>query len=178
MNLKSLAVVVSCMCCLSVPVQANAAEKETVAVNAVSTGEVEPLAAGLISTHLLSCTSGTKKVYITATTSANEQMSEIGFTDIKILRSSDRTNWTTEKTVSDFSDIEGESHNVPNLRLHTNAITPGGKSGGVMYYTSTYNTTTYKSAVAVAPGGSAAYNSWGVNFNPTLLRFYKQNPYI
>ncbi|MBQ6944003.1 MAG: hypothetical protein IJN43_06685 [Ruminococcus sp.] len=101
MNLKSLAVVVSCMCCLSVPVQANAAEKETVAVNAVSTGEVEPLAAGLISTFLLSCTSGTKTVYITAATYANERMSEIGFTDIKIQRSSDRTNWTTEKTVSD-----------------------------------------------------------------------------
>ena len=101
MNLKSLAVVVSCMCCLSVPVQANAAEKETVAVNAVSTGEVEPLAAGLISTHLLSCTSGTKTVYITGATYANEQMSEIGFIDIKIQRSSDRTNWTTEKTVSD-----------------------------------------------------------------------------
>ena len=92
MNLKSLAVVVSCMCCLSVPVQANAAEKETVAVNAVSTGEVEPLAAGLISTFLLSCTSGTKTVYITAKTTANERMSEIGFTDIKIQRSSDRTN--------------------------------------------------------------------------------------
>ena len=101
MNLKSLAVVVSCMCCLSVPVQANAAEKETVAVNAVSTGEVEPLAAGLISTFLLSCTSGTNTVYITAATYANERMSEIGFTDIKIQRSSDRTNWTTEKTVSD-----------------------------------------------------------------------------
>ena len=101
MNLKSLAVVVSCMCCLSVPVQANAAEKETTAVNAVSTGEVEPLAAGLISTHLLSCTSGTKTVYITAKTTANEQMSEIGFIDIKIQRSSDRTNWTTEKTLSD-----------------------------------------------------------------------------
>ena len=81
-------------------------------------------------------------------------------------------------TVIDFSDIEGESHNIPNLRLHTNAITPGGKSGGVMYYTSTFNTTTNKSAAAVAPGGSAAYNSWGVNFNPTLLRFYKHNPYI
>lgn len=109
MNLKSLAVVVSCMCCLSVPVQANAAEKETVAVNAVSTGEVEPLAAGLISTFLLSCTSGTKTVYITAATYANERMSEIGFTDIKIQRSSDRTNWTTEKTVSDM--IKEDSSN-------------------------------------------------------------------
>lgn len=101
MNLKSLAVVVSCMCCLSVPVQANAAEKEMTAVNAVSTGEVEPLAAGLISGCSLRCTQGTKTVYITAATYANEQMSEIGFTDIKIQRSSDRTNWTTEKTVSD-----------------------------------------------------------------------------
>ena len=101
MNLKSLAVVVSCMCCLSVPVQANAAEKETTVVNAASTGEIEPLAAGLISVYSLRCTQGTKTVYITAATAANEQMSEIGFTDIKVQRSSDRTNWITEKTVSD-----------------------------------------------------------------------------
>ena len=101
MNFKGLAIVVSCMCCLSVPVQANAAEDGAIAINSVSTGEVEPLAAGLISTYLLSCTSGTKTVYITAKTTANEQMSEIGFTDIKIQRSSDRTNWTTEKIVSD-----------------------------------------------------------------------------
>lgn len=81
-------------------------------------------------------------------------------------------------TVIDFSNDQDEAHNIPNLRLHTNAITPGGKSGGVMYYTSTFNTTTYKSAAAVAPGGDENYNSWGVSFNPTLLRFYKQNPYI
>lgn len=101
MKIKGLAFVLACMCCLSVPVQAKAAEKETTAVNAVSTGEVEPFAAGLISGYSLGCTKGTKVVYITATTFANEQMSEIGFTDIKIQRSSDRTNWTTEKTVSD-----------------------------------------------------------------------------
>lgn len=117
MNLKNLAVVVSCMCCLSVPVQANAAEKETVAVNAVSTGEVEPLAAGLISTYLLSCTSGTKTVYITAKTTANERMSEIGFTDIKIQRSSDRTNWTTEKTVSDKIAEDTISHSLANYAV-------------------------------------------------------------
>lgn len=101
MKIKGLAFVLACMCCLSVPVQANAAEKEITAVNAVSTGDVEPLAAGLISTYTLGCSAGTKTVYITAKTTANERMSEIGFIDIKIQRSSDRTNWTTEKTVSD-----------------------------------------------------------------------------
>lgn len=81
-------------------------------------------------------------------------------------------------TVKDFSNDLGEIHNIPNLRIASNAEAYGGKSGGVMYYTSTFNTTTYKSAAAVAPGGDENYNSWGVSFNPTLLRFYKQNPYI
>ncbi len=101
MKIKGLSVVLACVCCLAMPMQVNAAEVEFTALAAAVTEEVEPLAAGLISSYTLGCSAGTKTVYITATTNGNEEMSEIGFTDIKIQRSSDRTNWTTEKTVSD-----------------------------------------------------------------------------
>lgn len=101
MKFKGLAIVLSCVCCLSMPMQVNAAEIETAVVPTTASEEVQPLAAGLISVASLSCTKGTKTVYITATTTGNEEMSKIGFIDIKIQRSSDLTNWTTEKTVSD-----------------------------------------------------------------------------
>ena len=81
-------------------------------------------------------------------------------------------------TVIDFSEIEDEEHNVPNLRVYTDAATPGGKSGGAMYYTSSYSTAINKSVAAVVSGGDDDSGSWGVKINPTLLRFYKQNPYI
>ena len=117
MNFKGLAIVVSCMCCLSVPVQANAAEKEITAVNAVSTGDVEPLAAGLITGYSLGCTKGTKTVYITAITTGSEEISEIGFTDIKIQRSSDLTTWTTEKTVSDKIKEDASIYSLANYSV-------------------------------------------------------------
>lgn len=81
-------------------------------------------------------------------------------------------------TVTDFSNDPDEAHNIPNLRLHTTAETPGGKSGGAMYYTSTYNNTTYKSIVGVTTGGWGTSSSWGISINTTLLHFYKHNPYI
>lgn len=103
MKFKGLSVILACMCCLSMPMQVNAAEVDsTTAVATAVTEEVQPLAAGLISGYTLSCSSGTKTVYITAKTTGSEEMSEIGFIDIKIQRSSDHTNWTTEKTVSNF----------------------------------------------------------------------------
>lgn len=34
------------------------------------------------------------------------------------------------------------------------------------------------SFAAVVSGGDDDSGSWGVKINPTLLRFYKQNPYI
>lgn len=85
--------------------------------------------------------------------------------------------YSTGKVV-DFSSDKNESHNFPNLRMKVNATTIGGKSGGVMYYTSTYNAVTHKSAVAVLTGGGAEIGTWGVRMNPTLIHFYLQNPNI
>lgn len=101
MKFKGLAVVLSCIYCFSLPMQTNAAETDQAVVTAASSEEVMPLAAGLISSHSLICAAGTKTVYITATTTGSEEMSKIGFIDITIQRSSDLTNWTTEKTLSD-----------------------------------------------------------------------------
>ena len=101
MKMKGLAIAVSCLCCQLSPVQVNAAETEQIEVIGTASDEAVPFAAGLISGHSLSCSLGVKTVYITASTKANEKMSEIGFIDIKVQRSSDHTNWTTEKTVSD-----------------------------------------------------------------------------
>ena len=81
-------------------------------------------------------------------------------------------------TVKDFSSDPEETHNIPNLRIASNAESYSGKSGGVMYYTSTYNTTTHKSVVGITASSSADYKSWGTRITPTLLRFYKLNPYI
>lgn len=101
MKFKGLAVVLSCICCFSLPMQTNAAETDQAAVTAASSEEVMPLAAGLISSYSMICAAGTKTIYITATTTGNDVMSKIGFIDITIQRSSDLTNWTTEKTLSD-----------------------------------------------------------------------------
>lgn len=117
MKFKGLAVVLSCMCCLSMPMQVNASETETAVVPTAVSEEVEPLAAGLISGYSLSCTKGTKTVYITAKTTGSEEMSEIGFIDIKIQRSSDLTNWTTEKTVSDKIKEDASTYSLANYAV-------------------------------------------------------------
>lgn len=116
MKIKGLSVVLACVCCLAMPMQVNAAEVESTALAAV-TEEVEPLAAGLISNYTLGCSAGTKTVYITAKTTGNEEMSEIGFIDIKIQRSSDRTNWTTEKTVSDKIKEDATTYSLANYAV-------------------------------------------------------------
>ncbi|MDE6783995.1 MAG: hypothetical protein K2J26_01260, partial [Ruminococcus sp.] len=51
--------------------------------------------------YALSCTGGSKTVYINAEVYCNDIMAKIGFKNIEIQRSSDNNNWTTEKTISD-----------------------------------------------------------------------------
>lgn len=58
-------------------------------------------AAGLIVDCSLACSGGTKTVYINAEVCGSDVMSKIGFKNIKIQRSSDLNNWTTEKNISD-----------------------------------------------------------------------------
>lgn len=69
----------------------------------------------------------------------------------------------------------------PQLRIASNALNKGGKSGGPMYYTSTYNNSVNKSVVGITTHFHEYPNNYyskGTKINLTLLRFYKQNPYI
>ncbi len=102
MKNKILSVMVSGLILAAMPIQmcANAAEDN--AADALPTGNgVSVYADGLIFKYYLSCSGGSKTVYITALVSGNETMSKIGFKNIKIQRSSDKNKWTTEKTISD-----------------------------------------------------------------------------
>ena len=80
--------------------------------------------------------------------------------------------------VSDFIKETGATQYSPNLRIASLASNKGGKSGGPMYYTSTYNNTVNKSVAGISISIYTNSCTWGTKINPTLLRFYKQNPYI
>lgn len=58
-------------------------------------------AAGLIVDCALSCSGGSKTVYINAEVYGSDIMGKIGFKNIKVQRSTNQSTWTTEKTVSD-----------------------------------------------------------------------------
>lgn len=100
MKNKILSVTLSGLMLASMPIQmyANAAENNT--ANVSSTGNIVSVyAAGLIADYGLTCTGGSKTVYITAEVYGNDKMAKIGFKNIKVQKSSDKKNWTTEKTV-------------------------------------------------------------------------------
>ena len=102
MKKKILSVALSALLLAVTPVQfyTNAAEYDDANVSTTNSG-VSVYAAGLISNYALSCESGSKTVYINAEVYGTAKMAKIGFKNIKIQRSSDKNNWTTEKTVSD-----------------------------------------------------------------------------
>lgn len=102
MKKKILSVALSGLLLAVTPVQlyANAAEYDNANVSTTNSG-VSVYAAGLIATYTLSCTGGSKTLYISASVYGTDTMAKIGFKNIKIQRSSDKNNWTTEKTISD-----------------------------------------------------------------------------
>lgn len=65
---------------------------------------------GLIASFSLSCTAGSKKIYINTTTYGNEKLAKIGLKNIKVQRSSDKINWTTEKKLSDLINEDAFTH--------------------------------------------------------------------
>lgn len=80
--------------------------------------------------------------------------------------------------VSDFIKVTGTTRYSPNLRIASKALNKGGKSGGPMFYTSTYNNSVNKSVAGITVSLYEYSYTWGTKINLTLLRFYKQNPYI
>lgn len=103
MKFKKLSAMLACAFVFMLPVQSTVNATDEMAVSAATVEETDgsTRATGLISTYTLKCTAGTKTVYITGATRGTEVLAKIGFTDIKVQRSSDKVNWTTEKTVSD-----------------------------------------------------------------------------
>lgn len=79
---------------------AGAVEESSASVLSVESSDSVD-AAGLISYCALSCSGGSKTVYIVAEVYGTEQLAKIGFKNIKIQKSSDQNNWVTEKTIPD-----------------------------------------------------------------------------
>lgn len=102
MKNKILSVALSALLLAVTPVQfyANAAEYDNANASTTNSG-VSVYATGLISSYALSCSSGSKTVYITAENYGTDKMAKIGFKNIKIQRSSDNQNWSKYDTVPD-----------------------------------------------------------------------------
>ncbi len=134
MKFKKLSALLACAMLLMVPVQGNVtAVDETTAPNAASSEEAQSVAraAGLISTYTLSCSAGTKKVYITASTRGTGQMAKIGFKFVKIDRSTDRVNWTYETTIGDKIATDTDYHSLSKYGVNV--------TGGYYYRVTMYH---------------------------------------
>lgn len=104
--------------CLISPVHAYAADEAVDVTEPIGTeDEVTPRTEGLIAAHSATCTAGTKRVYITAQTTGAEEMSEIGFLDVRVERSSDRTNWTTEVNLGDMIAEDTDFYSLTNYSV-------------------------------------------------------------
>ncbi len=102
MKNKFLSVMLSGLMLASMPIQMYADAIEDNTANILSTENTASVyAAGLIARYTLACEGGSKTVYINAGVYGTATMAKIGFKNIKIQRSSDKINWTTEKTISD-----------------------------------------------------------------------------
>ena len=74
--------------------------------------------------------------------------------------------------------ITSDNHNLPALRITTNGTSFPGKSGGVLYYQSSYSSYYYRSAIAIVTGAADPQNggnTWATKITPTLLKFYFHN---
>lgn len=119
MKYKHLAAAVVGIICLNNPISASAAEThQEMTGNMNSTSdEAVPYAEGLISTCYLHCYGGNKVIYIDSNTSSPKVMKEIGLINIKIQKSTDKVNWTKEKSVDDLIIENSSSHAVTNYSV-------------------------------------------------------------
>lgn len=75
-------------------------------------------ATGLISGGTLSMSTGTKKVYISATTLGTKQLGKVGFTDILVQRSTNGVNsWVTEVNVPDQIITDSWGHKLSSFAV-------------------------------------------------------------
>lgn len=79
-----------------------ATSTNAISITNVGNSTVQPYAAGLISKYSISVSASNGKLCLNGYTVSSSQMKSIGFTDIKVQRSSDGVNWTKEKSLSDM----------------------------------------------------------------------------
>lgn len=77
--------------------------------------------------------------------------------------------------VRSFESCDEGDKNL-NYRISAASATYGGKSGGVLYYESSYDNRNTSSAIGIITGGREDnHYTWAVRITPTILQFYKQN---
>lgn len=106
--------VTSVVICSALPNTASATENTSASVSASASENIQPYTEGLIYSHSIDCSAGNKTIYINADVNGSTRMSKIGFKDIKIERSSDKVNWTTEKNIGDNLAEDTDSHEIVN----------------------------------------------------------------
>lgn len=121
MKTKFLSVILSGLLLTSMTPQIYAGAVEE---NVVATTSIRPSdsvdAVGLIARCTLSCTGGSKTININASVYGNYTLAKIGFKNIRIQRSSDQNNWTTEKTISDQISEDAMQKKLSNYSVSVN----------------------------------------------------------
>lgn len=137
--LKSAGAVLGAALCLVIPVQnaqpafaeeLSAPESVTETVGEIELvidlssgeGEVVLLSNGLIKTVSASISVSSKILTLNAGITASETMTELGFKNIKVKRSSDQSAWYVFKTISDRVTTNASSYSISN---YTVALTSG-----------------------------------------------------
>lgn len=111
MKTKIFSAILSGLLMSAMPAQisANAIEESSATVLSIETVDSVD-AAGLIAGYATYCTAGTKCVYISAEVTGNELLAKIGFKNIKVQHSSDKSNWETETSPPDQIIEDDSSH--------------------------------------------------------------------
>lgn len=68
----------------------------------------------------IQCSGGTQILYLSASVRANSTMGELGFTNIRIERTSDHRSWTTEKTIPNIVSEDTSSNSVNRYAISVN----------------------------------------------------------
>lgn len=118
MKTKFFSAILSGLLMTSLPAQINAKaiDESSATVLSVESGDSID-AAGLICDYAVSCTAGTKCVYISAEVYGTQKLAKIGFTNIKVQYSSDKSHWETEKPVSEQVIEDDYSHLLSDYKV-------------------------------------------------------------
>lgn len=115
---KLLAILCATFQLLSFPCITANAENDYTEENVISDEIAYSL--GLIEYCSLSCSVGTKKVHIKCETDCSRTVSEVGFKNIIIQRSSDRVNWTEEKRINSLTTYNNSYYYLSDYTVWVN----------------------------------------------------------